>query len=768
MRYGIGQPVRRKEDIRLVTGRGCYLDDIQLPGTAYAYFVRSPHAHGLILGIDTSAAQEAPGVIGVLTASDLPETGTIPVRGVFKNRDGSAPKESPKLLLPADKVRFAGEAVAMVVAETAALAKDAAELVRVDYEPHAAAATLETVAEAPPVWDHAPGNLAFDWADGNEAACVAAFASAAKTVSLELVQNRVAPNPMEPRGAIGTYDPALDHYTLYTSTQGSSGAREKVAAQILKIPQEKLRVITPDVGGGFGLKTAVSAEVPLVLIAAKAFGRPVKWVGERMEAFLADGHGRDVKMKGELALDADARILALRLTSRANLGAYMTHVGPLIPTMGLRVMGSVYRVPAVFAQVKGYFTNTTTITAYRGAGRPEAIYVTERLMDLAASEFGIDRLEIRRRNLITPAELPYRNWRGLLIDSGDFITNLDEAASRADWNGFEARRRRSEANGKRRGRGVSYYFEASGGPPGAEPSKIHFTDNGAVEVYVATQTNGQGHETTFAQLVSDRLGVPFDSVIIKQGDTDDALSGAGTVGSRSLQTAGNAIALATEAIVTKGKVAAGQVLQAGGAPVNFEIAEDIGRFAVAGTARAITVTELAVALKRERLPGFENGLNESGTFDSPPTFPNGCHICEVEVDPETGSVAIDRYVIVDDVGRVINPLIVDGQIHGGVAQGLGQALMEECVYDRDSGQLMTATFVDYVMPRADDMPDLDISYNEIPCITNPIGAKGAGEAGTIGSLPAIIGAISDALKVPHIDMPATSEKIWRAARGEAA
>jgi carbon-monoxide dehydrogenase large subunit len=768
MKFGIGQPVRRKEDVRFVTGKGHYIDDVQLEHAAHAFFVRSPHAHAILRGIDVTAAREAPGVIGVLTAADLPDTGYVPVRGAFKNRDGSAMRQSPKMLLPADKARFAGEAVAMVVAETAALAKDAAELVNVDYEPLGAAGTLETAPNAPPVWDHAPGNLVFDWADGDETGCAAAFAKAARTVSIELVQNRVAPSPMEPRGAIGLYDPQTERYTLYTSTQGSSGIRDKVASGLLKIPPQNLRVITPDVGGGFGLKNSAAIELGLVLIAAKAFGRPVKWIGERMEAFLADGHGRDVKMRGELALDADARILALRLDSAANMGAYMTHVGPHIPTTGLRVMGGVYRVPIVHARVRGYFTNTTTVTSYRGAGRPEGIYVTERLLDRAASAFGIDRLEIRRRNLIGKDELPYRNWRGLSIDSGDFIANLENAARRADWEGFELRRREAQSRGKRRGRGVSYYFEASGGPPGTEPARIHFTDNGAVEVTLATQSNGQGHETTFAQLVSGGLGVPFESVIIKQGDTDFGVSGGGTVGSRSLQAAGNAMALAMESIVKKGKIAAGQVLQARNAEVGFEVGEGAGRFFVTGTPRSISVSELAVTLKRERLPGFENGLDESGSFDSPPTFPNGCHICEAEVDPETGAVALVRYVIVDDVGRVINPLIVDGQIQGGVAQGIGQALMENCVYDPDSGQLMTATFVDYVMPRAGDMPELDISYNEIPCLTNPLGAKGAGEAGTIGSLPAIIGAIADALDVAHIDMPATPEKIWRALQGKAA
>lgn len=760
MKFGMGQPVRRKEDVRLVSGKGRYLDDIQLANTAYAYFVRSPHAHAVLRGIDAGAARAAEGVLAVMTADDLPETSFVPVRGAFKNRDGSAIAQSPKMLFPKDKVRFSGEAVAVVIATTPAAAKDAAELVDVDYEPLGAAGTLETAPGAPPVWDEAPGNLVFDWADGNAAACEAAFVAAAKTVSVEVVQNRVVPSPMEPRGAIGVYE--AGRYTLYTSSQGSSGIRDKVAV-MMKIPADNLRVITPDVGGGFGLKNSAAIEQAIVLFAAKSLGRPVKWIGERMEAFVGDGHGRDVKMKGEMALDAAGQILALRLDSIANLGAYMTHVGPHIPTSGLRVMGGVYRVPLVYARVRGYFTNTQTVTSYRGAGRPEAIYVTERLMDQAANALGMDALEIRRRNLIRPEELPYRNWKGLSIDSGDFATNLDEAARRADWNGFAARRQQSEARGKKRGRGVAYYFEASGGPPGPEPGKIHFTDNGAVEVYLATQSNGQGHETTFAQLIAERLGVPFDSIIIKQGDTDDGLAGGGTVGSRSLQASGNAMALAMDGVVKKGKVAAGQVLQAGGAEVDFEVAEGAGQFFVTGTQRKIGVTELALTLKREKLPGFESGLDEQASFESPPTFPNGCHICEVEVDPETGTVAFDRYVIVDDVGVVINPLIVDGQIHGGVAQGLGQALFEDCVYDPNSGQLMTATFADYVMPRADNMPDLDISYNEVPCLTNPLGAKGAGEAGTIGALPAIIGAISDALGVAHIDMPATPEKVWRAA-----
>lgn len=761
MKYGVGQPVRRKEDTRLVTGQGQYVDDLSFEGLVHACFVRTPHAHAVIREIDIAAAKGMPGVIGILTPEDVAWTSYLPVRVPFKSRDGSDLRQSPKRLLPGDKVRFAGEAVAMVVAETAAQAKDAAEAVMVDYEPLEAAVLVESASSAPAVWDHAPDNLAFDWADGNEAACNEAFARAACRVQIDVVQNRIVPAPMEPRGGVGIYDANGDLLTLYTPTQGSAGVRDKVA-HVLNLPADKVRLITPDVGGGFGMKNSLAVELALILIGVKLYRRPVRWSGERLESFLADAHGRDVQMAGEMALDKDGHILAMRLNSSANLGAYMTHVGPLIPSLGLRVMGGVYRVPAVYARVRGYFTNTTTVSSYRGAGRPEAIYITERLMDQAAAVLNLDRLEIRRRNLITPNQLPYRNWRGLSIDSGDFAANLDLAARTAEWESFDRRRRESESRGKKRGRGVSYYFEASGGPAVTEPVAIRFTRDGKVEVVVATQTNGQGHDTVFAQLVCEQLGVPFDSVVVKQGDSADGLSGGGTVGSRSLQTAGSAMTRAMDRVIEKGKVAASQILQAGTAEVAFKRDENGGRFEVTGTKRSISIPELVSALREDPLPGFENGLDESATFDSPPTFPNGCHICEVEIDPETGTVEICRYVVIDDVGRVINPLIVDGQIHGGIAQGLGQALMEDCHYDPDSGQLSTASFADYVLPRADQMPALDIRYNEVLCKTNPLGVKGAGEAGTIGSLPAIIGAISDAAGVAHIDMPATPEKIWRA------
>ncbi len=760
MKYGVGQPVRRKEDTRLVTGRGQYLDDLHFEGLAHVCFVRSPHAHALIRGIDIATAEAMPGVIAILTPKDVEWTGYLPVRVPFKSRDGSDLRQSPKRLLPDDKVRFAGEAVAMVVAETAAQAKDAADAVMVDYDPLEAEVFPETASAAPPVWDHAPGNLAFDWADGNEAGCNEAFARAACKVKIDVVQNRIVPAPMEPRGGVGTYDANEDLLTLYTPTQGSAGVRDKVA-HVLNLPADKLRLITPDVGGGFGMKNSLVVELALILIGAKRHRRPVRWSGERLESFLADGHGRDVQMTGEMALDKDGHILAMRLNSSANLGAYMTHVGPLIPALGLRVMGGVYRVPAVHVRVRGYFTNTTTVTSYRGAGRPEAIYITERLMDQAATALNLDRLEIRRRNLVTPTELPYRNWRGLSIDSGDFAGNLDLAARTAEWETFDRRRRESESHGKKRGRGVSYYFEASGGPAVSEPVVMRFARDGKVELVVATQTNGQGHDTVFAQLVHEQLGVPFDSVVVRQGDTIDGLSGGGTVGSRSLQTAGSALTRAMDRVIEKGKAAARQVLQAGTAEVNFTRDEQGGRFEVSGTKRSISLPELVSVLREDRLPGFETGLDESASFDSPPTFPNGCHICEVEVDPDTGTVEICRYVVIDDVGRVINPLIVDGQIHGGIAQGLGQALMEDCRYDPESGQLSTASFADYVLPRADQMPALDIRYNEVLCKTNPLGVKGAGEAGTIGCLPAIIGAISDAVGVAHIDMPATPQKIWR-------
>jgi len=766
MKFGVGQSVRRTEDIRFVTGQGQYTDDLHFDNETHVAFHRSPHGHARIASVDISAAQAAPGVIAVLTQEDAEKAGAgpMPCLAPIKSRDGSPTKQTAKPQLSGKHITFIGEAIAMVIAETFALARDAAELIAVDYEPLDAAGTLASAATGPQIWDTAPGNLAFDWAEGKEAETAAAFASAAHVVSLDTVQNRIVVNSMETRNAIGLYDAASESYTLYSGTQGSGGLRDRIAKSVLNIDTKKLRVITPDVGGGFGMKGFFYPEQVLVLVAAKIVGRPVRWSSDRTEAFLADDHGRDMQMRGELALDADGKILAMRLIATANMGGYLSQFAPFIPTLaGGRIFGGLYRVPVLFTNVKGYFSNSAPVDAYRGAGRPEAAYLMERLMDAAAAQTGIDRIELRKRNLPTPEELPYKNWFGISFDSGDYPRMLDTALKRADVTGFAARRKASEAKGLKRGLGIAYYVEITAAM-GSEPASVKFTDNGGVEVYVGTQSNGQGHETAFAQLTAERLGVPFESITVKQGDTE-WVNGGGTGGSRSLNMSGGAINIASDEVIRKGKDAAGQVLQAGGEAVSFEIVEGTGRFRVAASERSLTVGELAVTLRREKLPGFENGLDSDGTYEgTASTFPNGCHICEVEIDPETGVVAVLSYHVLDDFGRVINPMLVAGQVHGGVVQGLGQALLENCVYDPDTGQLLTASFSDYAMPRADDMPDIDFAYEEIPCKTNPLGAKGCGEAGTVGAMPSVMSAICDALDIVHIDMPATPERVWRAMR----
>jgi carbon-monoxide dehydrogenase large subunit len=770
MKFGIGQSVRRTEDIRFVTGQGQYTDDLRFPDEAHAAYTRSPHAHAKIRSMDTSAAEAAPGVVAVLTWKDVEAFGAnpMPCMAPLVSRDGTPVKQSPKPLLAKDKVTFAGEAVALVVAETYSQAVDAAELVAIDYEPLDARGTLEAAPTGPQIWESAPGNECFDWAAGEEEKVQAAFAAAAHTVKVETVQNRIAPTSMETRNAIGIYDAAKDFYTLYSGNQGSNGLRERVAKAVLNLPMEKVRVINKDVGGGFGMKGFMYPEQPLALIAAKKAGRPVRWTSDRTEAFLTDDHGRDMRVTGELALDKDGKILALRVTGTANMGGYLSQFAPFIATMaGGRIFGGVYRVPAAFAHVKGYFSNSGPIDAYRGAGRPEAAYLMERLMDVAARKTGIDRIEIRRRNLPVESELPMKNWFGVSFDSGNYPWMLEEAAKRADVAGFAARKKQSAAHGKLRGLGIAYYVEITFAV-GAEPARVAFTDNGAVELYVGTQSNGQGHETAFAQLVSEKLGVPFESIKVLQGDTD-WVNGGGTGGSRSLNMSGGALLGASDEVIRKGKTAAGQVLQAGGAEVGFNVVEGIGTFQVANSERSISVGELAVTLKREKLPGFEDGLDSDATFQGKAsTFPNGCHICEVEVDPDTGKIDIVSYSVLDDFGRVINPMLVAGQVHGGVVQGLGQALCENMVYDPETGQPLSASFTDYAMPRADDMPDIRFGYEEIPCKTHEMGAKGCGEAGTVGALPAAISAISDALDVDHIDMPATPERVWRALRNKKA
>ncbi len=765
MKFGIGQPVRRTEDVRFVTGTGQYTDDIRAEREAHAHFVRSPHPHARVLSIDVDAARAVPGVIGILTHADLDRLGVGMPKGRFivTNRDGTEalPPRSP--LLASGKVRFVGDPVVAIIAEDAAIAADAAELVSVEYEPLPHNVDLKSAQNAETIWDGKPNNISADWEMGNKAATDEAFAKAKTVVALDIRQNRVVANPMEPRACIAAYDAANEHYTLTTSSQGVNNTKGRIL-EMLNIAPEKLRVITPDVGGGFGMKAFVYPEHGVVMIAAKLFGRPVKWTGDRTEAFLTDAAGRDTQARSELALDENAKILALRVNGLGNTGGYMSQHGAFVQTAGgNRVLGGLYRIPVGYAHIVCYFTNSGTVDAYRGAGRPEGAFLIDRLLDVAAKEIGIDPVEIRRRNLITPEDLPYKTWIGAMVDSSDCVRGLEETVARADAKNFPARKAASKQRGKLRGAGISYYVEAAASP-GNEPAKIKFTDTGEALVFVGTQSNGQGHETSFAQIVAENLGIPFHMIRIVQGDSD-LHGGTGTGGSRSLVMAGNAVGVSCEEVIKKGKVAAGHVLQAGGADVTFGVVEGTGRFHVVNTPRSITVSELATVLKREAIPGLEGGLDSEGIYASKAgTFPNGCHWAEVEIDEDTGAVEVVAYHVVDDFGRVINPLLLEGQVVGGIAQGLGQVLMEDCIYDSESGQLLTASFTDYAMPRADDMPPLDLSYNEILCKTNPLGAKGAGEAGNVGALPSIMNAIVDALGITHMDMPATPEKVWRALR----
>jgi len=761
-KFGIGQPVRRVEDQRLVTGRGRYTDDINLPGQAYGYVVRSPHAHARIRRIDTSRALAAPGVLAVLTAADTGDA-AVPCFVPMKNRDGSDAPMPPHPVLVRDKARYVGDKVAFVVAETRAQARDAAELVDIDWEPlEAVVDTAGAIgAGSPPVHAECPDNIAFDWHFGDEKAVADAFAKAARTVRLELVNNRLVCNPMEPRAAVAEWDAAAGKLTVHTCTQGGWAFRD-VLAQSLGLPKEKVRVLTPDVGGGFGMKAMFYGEYTLCAFAAKKLGRPVKWTSERGEAFLSDSQGRDHVTVAELAFDADHRILGMRCRVIANMGAYYYFYAPFIPTWAaLKVLPGVYDVKCLSYGVKAVFTNTVPVDAYRGAGRPESIYCMERLMDVAAAELGIDRLELRRKNFIRPEQMPFKTAAGEVYDSGEFARVMDEAVRRADWKGFAARRAEAAGRGKLRGIGLCYYIESTMGNP-VEHATVRFAGDGAVEVLVGTQSNGQGHETAYAQVLVERLGVPFEKVRIVQGDTDAIADGGGTGGSRSLTAEGVAICEASDRVIEKGKLAAAHVFEAAVADITF--AE--GTFRVAGTDRAIGIIELAERVRTMTVKpaGLEQGLDAAATIKLDAwTFPNGCHVAEVEVDPDTGVTRIVRYTVVDDFGVVVNPLLVEGQVHGGVVQGIGQALLERTVYDR-SGQLVTGSFMDYCMPRADDLPSFDFSTIEVRCRSNPMGVKGCGEAGSVGSCAAVINALADALGVRHVDMPATPERVWRLAQ----
>ena len=766
--FGIGQPVRRVEDRRFITGRGRYLDDLNRPRQAYAFMLRSPHAHARIRAVDTTAAASAPGVLAVYTGEDLARDGlgTIPCLSAVTNRDGSPSVMPPHPAIARDRVRHVGDTVAMVVAESVAAGRDAAELIAVDYEPLSAAVDTEHALDPgqPQVWDEAPGNLCFDWEVGDGAGVAQAMTGARHRIVLELVNNRVVVNSMEPRGALGEYDHGEDAYTLWSSTQGSHFLRNLLAESVFKIPENRIRVVTPDVGGGFGMKLFLYPEHVLVLWAAKKLGRAVKWTPERSDAFMTDTQGRDNLTRLELALDDELRFLALDVAILANMGAYLSNFAPEIPTVSGAVMHSgVYAIPAIHVGVKGVFTNTVPVDAYRGAGRPEAAYAIERLIDYAARRLGVTPQELRRRNFIKPEAMPYTTPLGLNYDSGEFARNLDQALASADLAGFAARRAAARGRGRYRGLGHAVYIEQSGFPPD-EFAELRFDPSGTLTILMGTQSSGQGHQTAYTQLAVEWLGVAPEKVRVLQGDTAAISFGRGTGGSRSLPVGGASLAQAADKLIAKGRRIAAHLFEAAEADVEFAD----GLFSVTGTDRRLGIEEVARAAfnPAQQAPGVEPGFAETGNYTPPqPTFPNGCHVCEVEIEPETGHIEIVRYLVVDDFGTVINPLLLRGQVQGGVAQGVGQAMLERTVFDPESGQLLTGSLTDYCIARADDLPAIEFAYNVVPCRTNPLGVKGAGEAGAIGAPPALVNAVVDALGelgIERLDMPLTPERLWQA------
>jgi aerobic carbon-monoxide dehydrogenase large subunit len=774
VKFGIGDSVTRKEDHRLLTGGGKYLADVSVPRQAYGLVLRSPHAHARIVKLDVEAARRSPGVLAVLTAKEVAadRIGNQPCMVPLTYKDGSPMFAPARPLLTGDVVRFVGDPVAFVVAETQEAGRDAAEKVVVEYETLPPVVDMRAAAKGgPQIWPQARGNVCFEWYDGDEAKTDAAFASAAHKVSLDLVNNRLVANSLEPRGAIGEWDAGSESYTLHATTQGVHLIRGIVAEHIFKVPPAKVRVITHDVGGGFGMKVFFYAEYALVLWAAKRLGRPVKWVNDRTDSFLSDVQGRDHLTRVELALDRNYKFTGLRARTLANMGAYLSTFAPFIPTLAGQGMHiGVYDIPAAHVEVKAIFTNTVPIDAYRGAGRPEAAYMIERLVDKAARELQIDPSELRRRNYIQASAMPFKTSLGQVYDSGDFARNMDDALKAADRAGFEARRAEASRRGKLRGLGFAYYIEMCAGPAlGPENAIVRFEADDAVTIWIGTQTNGQGHETAYSQVLSEILGIPFEKIRIRQGDTAEIAEGGGTGGSRSIPTGAVSVRRAGEAVIEKGKRIASGMLEA--APADIAFAQ--GKFTVVGTDRSVPIYEVAKTARTGKHLGAKESRELDGTGTYTPgnsTFPNGCHVAEVEIDPDTGEIEIVAYHLCDDFGRVLNPLLLAGQVHGGIAQGIGQALLEEAVYNNDSGQLVSGSFMDYCMPRAGDIPNLAFRYNEIHCPGNPLGIKGAGEAGAIGAPPAVINAIVDALSprgIAHIDMPATPQRIWQVLRSRA-
>ena len=782
---GIGVSVKRREDVRFLTGRGTYTDDINRHGQAYVCFFRSPIANGRIRSVDTAAAAAMPGVLRVFTGADIEAAslGGVPCGWQVIDRNGEPMREPMHPILASGKVRHVGDPVAAVVAETFSAARDAAEKIHLDLEELPAVVNMAAALEGgASVHDDVADNLCFDWVFGEEEATKEAFAKAAHVTRIEFANNRLVPNAIEPRAGIGEYDPASGEYTLYTTSQNPHVIRLLMGAFVLSIPEHKLRVVAPDVGGGFGSKIYHYAEEAFLTWAAKEIGRPLKWTSDRSEAFLSDAHARDHVTTAELAMDAEGKFLGLRADTLANMGAYLSTFAPAIPTyLHATLLAGQYTTPAIFCRVRAVFTNTVAVDAYRGAGRPEATYVVERLVEEAARAAGIDRVEIRRRNFIQPDQFPYQTPVALEYDIGDFEPLLNRALEQADYAGFEARRKEAESRGRCRGIGLSCYIEACGIAPselagalGAraglyEVATVRVNPTGSVSVLTGSHSHGQGHETSFAQVVADRLGIDIDSIDIVHGDTAKIPFGMGTYGSRSIAVGGSALINATDKIVSKARKIAAHLMEASEGDVVFED----GMFKVAGTDKEKAFAEIALAAyvphnyPHETL---EPGLEETSFYDPKNfTFPSGAYICEVEIDPETGSVSVERFTAADDFGNLINPMIVEGQVHGGLTQGIGQALVENCVYDAN-GQLTSGSFMDYAMPRADDVPSYTVDTFVTPCTHNPLGAKGCGEAGAIGSPAALMNAVHDALAsrgVRHVEMPATPLQVWSALQAAA-
>jgi carbon-monoxide dehydrogenase large subunit len=776
----IGAPIKRVEDKRFLTGRGRYTDDLNQPNQLYACILRSPHAHANLKKVDVSQAKAAPGVIDIFTGSDMAadEVGSLPCGWQIHSKDGSPMHEPGHPPMAVTKVRHVGDQVAIVIAETKSQARDALDIIEVDYEVLPAAINMdEALSGKALVHDDVPNNMCFDWEIGDKEATENSFSDAHKVVSIELVNNRLIPNAMEPRAAVAQYDPSNGNYTLHTTTQNPHVIRLLMGAFVLQIPEHKLRIISHDVGGGFGSKIFHYAEEAILTWASAKVSQPIKWTAERSESFVTDAHGRDHETKAELALDKDGKFLGLRVSTKANIGAYLSTFGSSVPTyLYGTLLAGVYKTPAIYCEVKTVFTNTVPVDAYRGAGRPECTYLLERLVNKAAKETGIDPVEIRRINMIQPDQFPYQTPVALQYDVGDYPRAFETALKASDYEGFSSRRKSSEDNGKKRGIGISTYIEACGIAPSAvagalgaraglyESAQVRVHPTGSVTLYTGTHNHGQGHETTFAQIVSDTLGVSIDQVEVSHGDTGEVQFGMGTYGSRSLAVGGPAVLKACNKIIEKSKKIAAHILEASVDDIDFKD----GVYSVSGTDRELAFGEVSLAAyvpHNYPIEELEPGLDENAFYDPLNfSFPAGCHICEVEIDPETGEVEITDFTAVDDIGRVINPMIVEGQVQGGVAQGIGQALMEGCVYDNE-GQLLTGSYMDYTMPRADNLPNLNVSTESVLGASNPLEVKGVGEVGSIGAPPAIINAILDALSslgVEDISMPASPSKVWQA------